>query len=119
MDKLLIFIASSLLLVTEAKELNFIFMESIESSTSVLTKIKEMFMEFTLETVFVQDSEFSKTKSVQMELNLFNVIKQLYKEPESMKYLNICSLEDLQVILGLIRQHPITKKDSSLSSCLL
>ena len=112
-DKLLTFTASFLLLVMEVRELNFISTESIESLISVLTKTKEMFMEFTLETVFVPDSESSKTKSVQMEPNSFNVIKQPYKELESTKCLNICSLADQQVILGLIRQQPITKKSSN------
>lgn len=112
-DKLLTFTASFLLLVMEVRELNFISTESIESLISVPTKTKEMFTEFILETVFVPDSESSKTKSVQMELNSFNVIKQPYKELESMKCLNICSLVDRQVILGLIRLQPITKKSSN------
>ena len=118
-DKLLTFTASFLLLVMEVRELNFISTESIEFSISVLTKTKEMFMAFTLETAYAPDSESSKTKSVQMVLNSFNVIKQQCKELESTKCLNICFLADQQVILGLIRLQPITKKSSSLSFYLL
>ena len=113
MGRLLTFIVSSHQLVMEVKGPNFIFMVLIESLIWVLTKIKAMFMEFILETVFVPGLESSKIKSVQMELNLFNVIKLPYKRQESMKCQNICSLVDPQVIHGLTKLQLTINKNSN------